>query len=131
MATVLIIDDDEQIRGLLKETLASDGFQVFEASDGRAGLQQFQRVPANVVFVDLVMPEKEGLETIRELRRLAPGVKLIAMSGGIGAYGSSGMLEVASKLGADLVFEKPFDIFRIGETVRRLEGGCVGEGSGA
>lgn len=106
MALVLLIDDDPQLRNTLRRIVASAGHTVLEASDGREGLALFNSQPPDVVITDIIMPEKEGIETIIELRRSSHGSKILAISGG-GHAGKIDFLTVAKKLGADLVLQKP------------------------
>jgi len=107
MAHLLIIDDDDLFRPMLRENLEQLGHTVTEASNGKEGLAQFARVQADLVLTDLIMPEKEGIETIIELRKKWPGVKVIAMSGG-GRVSASNYLKTAQQLGAACVLHKPF-----------------------
>lgn len=104
---VLIIDDDELVRQTLETALKQSGFTVFTAADGRLGLGALKRDPVDVVFTDIYMPEKEGIETIVEMRRDHPGVKIVAMSGG-GDVGSMPVLQLAEMVGADKILTKPF-----------------------
>src|SRR5947207_15792656 len=82
MATMLVIDDDQEVRATLAAILQQASYPVVEARHGRAGLAAYQARPRAVVMTDLLMPEQEGLETILALRRLDPHVKILAMSGG-------------------------------------------------
>ena len=82
MALILIIDDDDQIRRVLRKTLERDGYDVADAPNGKEGIRLYRENPADLVITDIIMPEKEGIETIRELRRDFPEVKIIAISGG-------------------------------------------------
>ena len=109
MSRVLVIDDEPQIANMLKTLFESNGFEVDVATDGAAGLRLFRSNPADVVITDILMPEKEGLETIAELRRAYPDVKIIAMSGGTMA-GVEGYLKMAELQGAGHVFKKPFKL---------------------
>lgn len=104
---VLIIDDDPPIREMLRRMLEYAGYQVTEAVDGEAGLRSFQAEPPDLVITDILMPNKEGLETIMGLRRLAPEVPIIAMSGG-GHNGTLSYLQTADRLGARVTLAKPF-----------------------
>jgi two-component system, chemotaxis family, chemotaxis protein CheY len=119
MATILLIEDNPQVRPILRMMLQMLGHQVAEAEDGNQGIAVFQQNPAAVVFCDLFMPEKEGLETIRELRTLAPTVKIVAMSGGP-MLGGPDFLRMARSLGADATLSKPFDVQSLRETLERL-----------
>jgi DNA-binding response OmpR family regulator len=109
VARILVMDDDEQIRLLLQRALERRGHQVVMAADGRAGLAAFAEQPADLLVIDLIMPDKEGLETIIELRRDHAEVPIIAISGG-GRVAPKGYLDVAKRLGAAKVFSKPFDM---------------------
>jgi CheY-like chemotaxis protein len=106
MAQVLLIDDDPKMRTTLRRILESAGHAVLEAGNGREGLSLFQSRAFDVVVTDIIMPEKEGIETIIELRRTARGSRILAISGG-GHAGKVDFLAVAKKLGADLVLQKP------------------------
>jgi|ERR1700694_4305764 len=107
MPRILLIDDDELFRNMLRATLEQLGYIVTEARDGQEGIALHQLRPADLVITDLIMPGKEGLETIHELRRLQPGLKIIAMSGG-GRVPAADFLHIAKKMGAARVFTKPF-----------------------
>jgi CheY-like chemotaxis protein len=87
MARILLIDDDEPVRTTLRLTLEHFGHTVIEARDGTEGLALFQHANADLVITDIVMPEKDGLEVLRELRRMHPSVKIIAISGPGGTAG--------------------------------------------
>jgi len=108
MARILIIDDEEQMRGMLRQMLERAGYEVIDAADGKEGMKLFRREPADLIITDLLMPEKEGLETIMELRREFPGTKIIAISGG-GREGILDFLPAARKLGACATLAKPFE----------------------
>lgn len=82
MALILVIDDDEQVQAGLRGILEEAGYMVVVASNGRQGLQQFRREPADLVLLDIFMPELDGLETLVELHREYPAAKVIAISGG-------------------------------------------------
>lgn len=119
---ILVIDDDPQIRQMLREVLVWAGYDVFEAENGREGLLQQRRHLADLVITDLIMPEQEGLETIAVLKKEFPGLKIIAVSGG-GRVGPDMYLPTAQEFGADMVFSKPFDIIRLSEAVKELLSG--------
>ena len=119
MARIIVIDDQEPIRRIVRRALENDGHQVFEASDGEAGMALLEREPADVVITDIFMPGMDGIQTLREIRKRFPAIKVIAMSGG----DSSGMLDLrrdAELLGAVKSLQKPFnarDIVEIVQTV--------------
>ncbi len=119
MARIIVIDDQEPIRRIVRRALENDGHQVFEASDGEVGMALLEREPADVVITDIFMPGMDGIQTLREIRKRFPAIKVIAMSGG----DSSGMLDLrrdAELLGAVKSLQKPFnarDIVEIVQTV--------------
>lgn len=102
MPRILIIDDDESIRCILRETLKHAGYEVDEAHNGQEGLRRYRVAPAHLVITDLLMPEKDGLETIQELRHDFPQVKIIAMSG------SRSLRDRVQQLGVQSTLRKPF-----------------------
>lgn len=107
MATILVIDDEQSIRKLLKEVLEKDGYQVLEAANGREGLTIYQKQPVDLVIMDLLMPDTDGLEATLQLTREYLDAKIIAMTG---AQGDRNFLDVAKLFGARRTIEKPFDI---------------------
>ena len=109
MAKILIVEDDDEVRDVLKTLLRDEGHEVSEAADGNAALEEFLRDPTDLVVLDIVMPDKEGLETIIDLRRTHPNVKIFAMSGG-GRTSPQDYLDMAKRLGAIEVIAKPFSI---------------------
>ena len=125
MARILIIDDDPHFREMLAEGLGRAGFEVIEADNGLKGVMLFRQDPADVVIADILMPEREGLETIMELRRDFPGVKVIAVSGG-GTARPDRYLKIALKLGADTALTKPFSFGTLLLTIAGLLKGRPG-----
>lgn len=111
MARILIIDDDDSFREMLVFALKRLGHLVTEASDGEAGVRLFRQDPPDIVITDLVMPHKEGLETITDLRKVSPETPIIAMSGN--RLDSNLYLDIASKIGARVTLGKPFTIERL------------------
>lgn len=109
MADILIIDDDDMFRDVLASALEQTGHQVRQATNGIEGLNMFHARPAELVITDIVMPEKEGLDTIRDLRREFPKARIIAMSGGL-AHDPKLYLHMAEKFGATAVLAKPFQL---------------------
>ena len=116
MASILLVDDDDPFRTMLSEVLTRAGYQVHEASDGQQAIELYQSQPTDLVITDLVMPEKEGLEMIVDLKRLNSEAKIIAMSGG-GRHGAQDYLKMARAFGAHRVLAKPFSHREILETI--------------
>ncbi|WP_028317926.1 response regulator [Desulfobulbus elongatus] len=116
---ILVIDDDDQMRTLLRQVMEWAGHEVIEAGNGREGMQKYRKRPADLVITDLIMPEQEGLETISSLKKEYPRLKIIAISGG-GRIGPEAYLPAAQELGADRVFSKPFDVRELAEAVQEL-----------
>jgi len=108
MARILIIDDEPQIRSMLKLMLERDGYEVVEAPDGVAGIKVYRQNPADLIITDLIMPNKDGIGMIIDLKKEFPEVKIIAMSGG-GLNKPDGYLKGAKKLGASCTLTKPID----------------------
>jgi DNA-binding NtrC family response regulator len=108
MARILIIDDEPQIRSMLTLMLERDGFEVVEASDGVEGIKAYRQHPADLIITDLIMPNKDGIGMIIDLKKEYPDVKIIAMSGG-GLNKPDGYLKGAKKLGAYCTLTKPID----------------------
>jgi two-component system response regulator (stage 0 sporulation protein F) len=115
MATILVIDDEQSIRGLLKEVLEKVGHRVLEAADGREGLALYQKQPVDLVIMDLLMPDTDGLEATLQLTREYVDAKVIAMTG---AQGDHNFLDVAKLFGARRTFEKPFDMNKLVQAVK-------------
>ncbi len=119
MARILVIDDDSPVRMIIRRMLEAEGHEVVEAVDGESGVKTFRQNPTDLIITDIVMPKKEGLEIIRELRQEFPDVKIIAISGG-GKVQGRHYLELAKKLGAAYTFEKPFTWKQLTNTVNEL-----------
>jgi CheY-like chemotaxis protein len=108
LAIILVVDDDDAFRSMLRRTLQRAGYDVVEATDGKAALEALSGAMVDLVITDIVMPNMEGIETIRALRRSYPQLKIIAMSGG-GRLKPEGYLDVAKLFGAFRVLRKPFE----------------------
>jgi CheY-like chemotaxis protein len=117
MPRVLIIDDDLEIRTLIRQILVGAGYDTDLAADGAEGLAVQRKRPADLIITDLIMPGQEGLETIMEFRRLFPQLKIVAMSGG-GHGGVLDFLPMARQLGAAHTLAKPFNREQLLATVR-------------
>ena len=112
MACVVVIDDQEPIRRIVRRALEQAGHQVLDAEDGELGLQLLERPPVDVVVSDIFMPGMDGIQMLRQIRKQFPAVKVIVMSGG----DSSGMLDLrrdAELLGAVKSLAKPFTTHEI------------------
>lgn len=120
MNSILVIDDDVDVRQCVREILEHTGYSVLEAENGSVGLGLFRRNNVDLVIVDLFMPEKEGIETIIELRKEFPDLKIIAISGGIPGYGPDNFLNIAQKLGANSSLDKPFNMEQLLAAVKKL-----------
>jgi CheY-like chemotaxis protein len=120
MRRILLIDDEEKIRSVLQTLLTRAGYEVVPAEDGQKGLRRFREQPMDLVITDIVMPDKEGLSTIRELHRDFPKLPIIALSGGGVAAGAEAYLNIAQKLGARRVFEKPVEFPVLLQAVQEL-----------
>jgi DNA-binding NtrC family response regulator len=121
MAKILVIDDDDAVRLSLKLALEDAGHHVEDAVNGNEGMTRFRASPAEVVITDIFMPEKEGLETIDEIKRDRPQTKIVAISGG-GSMDPENYLVIAKRVGADRALFKPFDIQLLLATVDELLG---------
>ena len=110
MAVILVIDDQDSIRRLLRLALEGAGHEVLEASNGRQGLVVYREHPVELVITDIAMPEMNGLELILELTRSFLNVKVIAISGN---HEREKLLDTAKLLGARQTFQKPFDLTQL------------------
>lgn len=119
MSRILIIDDDAATRDILRQTFERAGFEVEVAADGNEGIACYRRNPAAVVITDIIMPDREGIETLIEIKGIDPDAKIIAISGG-GRTGASDFLALAKKLGAEQVFAKPLDRRALVASVRSM-----------
>jgi CheY-like chemotaxis protein len=106
MGHILLVDDDAQVRKMLKITLEREGYSITEAGDGTQAVQAYDADCIDLVITDIVMPEKEGIETIMELKAINPQVKIIAISGG-GRISPEDYLKWARRFGVAHTFTKP------------------------
>lgn len=118
MATILVVDDDRQVCALLKQVLEEQGYAVESALNGMEGIRGYRNHPADLIILDILMPEKEGLETILDLRREFPNVKIIAMSGG-SERAKLNLLDLARRLGAQYTINKPFQLQTMTDLVKK------------
>ena len=108
MARILVIDDDKYVRTSIRAVLEGVGHEVMDAGDADIGLSMQRSNPFDMAIVDLVMPKKEGLETIRELKHDYPHLPIIAISGG-GDIVRKNFFQAAELFGAKITLDKPFD----------------------
>jgi DNA-binding NtrC family response regulator len=108
MPRILVIDDDEIMNDMLIQMLSEAGYETCSAADGSRGLKMFNSQFFDLIVTDIVMPEKEGLETILAIRKINKNIPVIAISGG-GKIRPEGYLTMAQQFGADYAFQKPFD----------------------
>jgi CheY-like chemotaxis protein len=109
MSGVLIVEDDKELREMLKTSLIRQNLTVLEAENGKDAITHFKSDSTDLVITDLIMPEEDGLKVIIKLRELKPAIKIIAISGG-GKAGPGSYLNLAKALGADAIFSKPFSV---------------------
>jgi DNA-binding response OmpR family regulator len=114
---ILIVDDEADVRDTLCENLLACGFEATSAVDGIDAEHQMSENLPDLVITDIIMPRREGLETIVEIRRKYPQVKLIAISGG-GRMNTTDFLALAEKLGADGVLAKPIELDELEKMIR-------------
>jgi DNA-binding response OmpR family regulator len=118
MATILVVDDEGAIRSILRTTLEQAGYDVEDAANGNEALRLYSQHVPDLIMIDLMMPEKEGLETIKDIRGQGSKAKIIAMSGGI--VNKIDSLITARFRGADAIIAKPFDLQGVLKVVRSL-----------
>ncbi len=119
MPKILIIDDDLELQEVLKKRLEHEGFEVMTAPDGKKGMKLYRQHAPDLVLTDIIMPEKEGLETIMELTKENSGVKIFAMSGG-GINKGDDYLVMAKQFGANRIFRKPVDQNELVKAVKEV-----------
>jgi len=121
MPRILIIDDQPEVCATLSLMLQRNGFETLEAKDGRRGLRLIESNPVDLVITDILMPEKEGIETIIDLRKQRPGLPIIAISGG-GDGRNFDYLPMAERLGAHATLKKPFGQDELLEAIDKVLG---------
>ena len=119
MPGVLIVEDDKELREMLKMSLLRKNFTVLEAENGKDAITHFKPTITDLVVTDLIMPEEDGLKVVIKLRELKPSIKVIAISGG-GKVGPGSYLNLAKALGADAIYSKPFSINDLTAKIEQL-----------
>lgn len=119
MARILIADDEEDLRALLSRALAVAGHEVQAAKDGNEALAVLRTLKVDLAIVDLYMPSKDGIETIMDIRRRYPDIKIIAITGSVPKTGAP-ILAMAQKLGAHLTLAKPFSVEELMTAVKQV-----------
>ncbi|NQV36322.1 MAG: response regulator [Phycisphaeraceae bacterium] len=118
-ATILVVDDEAEIRRMLHKMLKRSGYVILGACNGAEALEMVRQRPVDLVITDILMPVKEGIETIVELRENHPDVKIIAISGG-GPEKAAHYMDMAKIYGAHRVFNKPFKYLAMLTAVEQL-----------
>jgi CheY-like chemotaxis protein len=119
MSGILIIDDDKELREMLKVSLLRRNYVIMEAENGKEAISHFKPQVTDLVITDLIMPEEDGLKVVIKLREIKPSIKIIAISGG-GKAGPGSYLNLAKALGADAIFSKPFSVNDLVMKIRDL-----------
>ena len=123
---ILVIDDEPTALEVLRKILEIEGYDVLQATNGREGVAVFQRTPCDLVITDMVMPVKDGLQTILELRNEDPDLPVIAISGG-GTISKERYLAVAGYLDNVITIAKPFTVEEVSGAVKKFLGSITGE----
>lgn len=118
MNSVLVIDDDPVFCTVVESILESDGYAVTTVGDAQTGISRFGELDPDLVIVDILMPGKEGMATILELREASPEARILAITGG-GNFAAADVLRIAELLGADNSLKKPFEPATLLSTVKR------------
>jgi DNA-binding response OmpR family regulator len=119
MPGILLVEDDHELREMLKVSLLRHNYTVLEAVNGRDAITHFKPLMTDLIVTDLIMPEEDGLKVIMKLKEIKSSVKIIAISGG-GKAGPGSYLNLAKVLGADAIFSKPFSISDLVSKIEEL-----------
>jgi len=120
MPSVLVVDDEDQIRQLIRNTFEQSGYRVSEANTGKAALEQYRLAPTDLVIMDILMPDQDGFEGIATIRHEFPKLRIIAMTGSNDMIGVLDFLDVAKMLGAHRTLHKPFEMKDLLEAARSV-----------
>ncbi len=119
MKKILVVDDDDLIRDLIYEILEPNGYQILLADNGNKALEILDQEEVDLIITDIIMPDKEGIETIIDIKKKLPRAKIIAMSGG-GQLDANSYLSIAKKLGVKATITKPFDPAKLIRTIEEV-----------
>ena len=119
MAGILLVEDNNDLRSMLKSSLEKQGYLVIEAGDGKEALLKYKSTVVDLVITDLVMPEQDGIGLIMDLKKIKRDLRFIAISGG-GKAGPANYLSIARTMGASAVFSKPFSVNEFIDKVREI-----------
>ena len=118
MSTILVVDDEEAIRRLVKDTLELAGYKVVEGGNGLEAIEKYRSEPTDLILMDILMPGQDGFTTIKQLRKEFPKAKIVAMTGGSESLGANSILELAQMVGARRTLSKPFNLTALLNTVK-------------
>ncbi len=121
MSNILVIEDDVYTRTVIRQMIEREGHNVLEAANGEDGIRVFRENRIDLTVTDILMPEKDGITTIFELKKLSPSVKIIAMSGG-GRLGPETYIKLAQKMGSDSTLTKPIERTKLTAAIGMLLG---------
>lgn len=130
MSSILLIDDNSKARSAMRRSLERAGYTVTTACDGVEGSRLYQAVRPDLVILDMLMPQKEGIATILDIRAAAPGARILAVSGG-GGFVAGDILRLAELIGADATLQKPFSTAELLSAVTRSLAGEISAGGDA
>ncbi len=119
MKKILIVDDDDLIRDLIYEILEPQGYQILLAENGNRALEILDKEEIDLIVTDIIMPDKEGIETILDIKKRLPHAKIIAMSGG-GQLEANSYLSMAKRLGVNATLTKPFTPVKLLSMVQEI-----------
>lgn len=120
MSKILIVEDDEQLREMLKQVLERENYEVVGSNNGEEAIRILRQTPVDLLITDIIMPQKDGTRLIMEIRRDFPDLQIIAISGGARYIDPQNPLHIAKKLGAQFTFTKPFKLEELLLAVREL-----------
>ena len=120
MTQILVIDDNDKFRELIRECLESEGYEVLVASDGKIGVELYHEKHPDLVITDVIMPEKDGAEVIFDLQKEFPGIKMIVMTGGGQGDAQDYLKSITAFSNVKYAFEKPFAMDELLQAVKEL-----------